>query len=285
MASNRNRGQAALIALLVLTIATTVGLSLMARSTTDISITRNLEESARAFSAAEAGIESVLKTGIATSETLNQQLGTSYNVQVASISASATTPLVFPSETDKEETGTVWLVNHTAIGTVDDSVATYTQPYIDVCWSKATSPEAALLVTVLYKESSDVSGNPYRVVKSVYDPVAGRTQNVTAPLNTTGGCGDGKTDYLGRVTFNTLNPEIAPGSDVLIAVRLRPIYNRVQLAVLPAQDLPYQGFQITSDGQTPSGITRRILVFQSYKAPASIFDAAVVSQNGQFRHE
>lgn len=55
-------GQVLLITVLVLSIAVTIALSLIGRSVTDVSMSRNLEESARAFSAAEAGIEETLLT-------------------------------------------------------------------------------------------------------------------------------------------------------------------------------------------------------------------------------
>jgi len=54
-------GQVALIALLIMIVLLTVGLAVVSRSVTDIRISKESEESARAFSAAEAGIEEALK--------------------------------------------------------------------------------------------------------------------------------------------------------------------------------------------------------------------------------
>jgi len=79
------RGQAALIALLVLTVATTIGLSLIARSTTDVSITRTQEESSRAFSAAEAGIELALKSGADVATSTDSTLHTTYSATVSAV--------------------------------------------------------------------------------------------------------------------------------------------------------------------------------------------------------
>ena len=56
-------GQVLLLTLLVLSVATTVVLSLIGRATTDVAISNQIAESQRAFSAAEAGIEEMLKTG------------------------------------------------------------------------------------------------------------------------------------------------------------------------------------------------------------------------------
>lgn len=57
----KNQGQAVLIVLLVVIVALGFGLSIISQSTTDVKIAGQSEESARAFNAAEAGIEDALK--------------------------------------------------------------------------------------------------------------------------------------------------------------------------------------------------------------------------------
>lgn len=276
------KGQAALIALLVLTIATTVGLSLIARGTTDVSITRNIEESTRAFSAAEAGVEEALRTGVGgAGPTLDTSLGLTYNVTVGEVGGAASVPFVFPQKTLVGVTETIWLVDHMDNDTIDDSSPNYTANTIDVCWgSEATTP--AVVVTVLYKESSDAS---YQVAKVSVDPDGSRrsVNNFIAPTASSGGCGgNSNTTYKYTLAFNAFSG-ISPGSDILIALRVRPVYSTTQLAVTPFLDLPIQGRNIESVGQTGSGINRKIVVFQSYKSPATLFDAAVYSQNS-FNH-
>jgi Tfp pilus assembly protein PilX len=276
------KGQAALIALLVLTVATTVGLSLIARGTTDISVNRDIEESSRAFSAAEAGVEEALRSGVASSSSLDQ-LALQYNVTVASVSASPTNPFIFPKKTVSENTETVWLVDHNTDGTIIET-PTYTANSIDICWSsEPTVP--ALLVTLLYKESTDISGNPYRVVKGAYDPNSARAtlNSFSAPTALSGGCAAGNTTYRQTMTFSSLNATI-DAADTLIALRIRPVYSGTQLVVRPAQDLAYQGNRIESVGQTPSGVNRKIVVYQQYKSPSGIFDAAIFSE-GSFVHQ
>lgn len=58
---NHKSGQVVLIVLLVMVVVLTIGLSLISQSVTDISISKDEEESIRAFSAAEAGIEAALQ--------------------------------------------------------------------------------------------------------------------------------------------------------------------------------------------------------------------------------
>lgn len=256
-------GQAALIALLVLTIATTVGLSLIARSTTDISITRTLEESSRAFSAAEAGIELGLQSGVSTSAPLNSATQTSYSVTVATVSASPTSPLTFPRKTPNQTTETVWLVPHNGDGTINDMTPYYTASSITVCWGPLTS---GMAVTMLYKKASDGS---YRVAKALYNP-AGSGPGTTQSLGCSG------TSITQTISFAAFG--INPAQDVLIYMRLRPTYTPAQITIVPAQGLPPQGNQITSVGQTASGVSRKIVVFQAYPSAGSVFDAAVYSE-------
>lgn len=267
-------GQVALIALLVLTIATTVGLSLIARTTTDVSVTRNIEESTRAFSAAEAGVEETLKSGVANSGTIDPTLGVSYSVTVASVKGSVGSPFVFPQKTLSENTETVWLVDHDAVTGKIIEDPTYRADTIDVCWSsESTTP--AIVVSVLYK----TSGGLYQVAKVAYDPDSFRAAvNKFSPA-TTGGCGANiNTTYKSTITFSHFVPPIDSVNDTLIALRIRPIYSGTLIAIAPAQDLPFQGNRIQSVGKTDSGVNREIIVYQQYRAPESIFDYAVYSE-------
>lgn len=278
--SMNNKGQIALIALLVLAVATTVGLALISRGSTNVATTRSAEESTRAFSAAEAGIEQAISTGFTGSVILDYEVGlitrydTSYTTTIATVSAAAGVPFSFPQKTIKGETETIWLVSHLADGTIDET-PTYTDPSIDVCWSSST-PTPAVVTTLFYKESSDSS---YQVVKGVFDPDTARAtvNNFSAPTSLTGGCGDGLTTYKKTLTFSSLAASINPASDTLIMLRVRPVYEDTQISVVPSMVLPDQATRITSVGQT-ADTTRKIEVYRTFGAPSSIFDAAVYSQ-------
>lgn len=275
-----NKGQIALIALLVLAVATTVGLALISRGSTNVATTRTSEESTRAFSAAETGIEQALSTGFSGSVILDYETGlitrydTSYTTSIATVSAAADVPFSFPQKTIKGNTETLWLVSHNVDGTINET-PTYTDPSINVCWSSAT-PVPALVTTLFYKESSD---NSYQVAKGVFDPDPARAavNNFSTPTSLTGGCGDGQTTYKETLTFSDLSGSINPATDTLIMLRLRPVYEDTQISVLPSMALPDQASRITSVGQT-AGTTRKIEVYRTFAAPSSIFDAAVYSQ-------
>lgn len=276
MTSSSKSGQVLLITLLVLAIATTIGLSLIARSTTDLTISREAEESARAFSAAEAGIEESLLSGQSTGVKTLSAGQVTYTASVTAIGG-AVGAYTLPQRSVVGETDTVWLINHLADGSLDETTY-YTSPTLDVCWAPQTTTPA-LIVTIPY-----ISGGAYQVAKLALDPDAGSrspANGFTAAGASGNGCGQSDV-YRYTITFATLG--IDPATDTLLALRVRPVYSDTQVYVnAPSLALPQQGKRIESVGTTPSGLTRRIVVQQPYLAPSSIFDAVVVSQSG-FQH-
>lgn len=261
-----------LVTLLVLTIALTIALSVIGRTTTDVIITSDLEESARAFNAAEAGIEQALKSGSAGASVLSS--GASWSTTISSVGG-AVGVYPFPQKTLRDVTETLWLVAHNADGTLVET-PTYTDASVDLCWtSEATTP--ALAVAVLYKQ-----GGNYQVAKAAFDPDATRraTNNFSVPTASSGGCGNASM-YQARLTFSDLG--ITPAVDTLLMVRVRPVYSETQLASEASQVLPIQGSRVESVGTTGTGITRKVMVYRTYRAAASVFDNAVFSE-GSFSH-
>ena len=147
MSNQQQNGQIVLISLLVLSIATTIALSLIGRSTTDVAISNQITESTRAFSAAEAGIEEALKSGVGTSGAQVLTAGVSYTVAKADIGGAA--GRMFSEKSQPGVTETLWLVNHNPDGSLSET-PTYTAAGIDVCWSgESTTP--AMSVSIFYK--------------------------------------------------------------------------------------------------------------------------------------
>lgn len=274
--SKRQSGQVVLITLLVLTIATTVALSLISRTTTDTTITNQIEESSRAFSAAEAGIEEALKSGVGTDGVQVLSGGKAqYNVTVAAIGGQAGV-FEFPKKILQGVTETLWLTSHDASGLLVE-VPTYTASTIGVCWGTGTVTPA-IVATLLYKESSD---NSYRVAKATFDPDSSRAAvNKFSTTYTPGGCVGTLADaYKSTITFSSLDSSINPAVDTLLALRIRSVYSDTNIGIdTSAQVLPLQGNKIDSTGSTLGGTNRKIVVFQQYRSPATIFDAALYSQ-------
>ena len=264
-------GQVLLITLLVLSIATTIVLSLIGRTTTDVAISNQIAESSRAFSAAEAGIEEALKTGVGSGAQVLSP-GVSYSVQTFGIGGVAGV-YQFLNRTPVGSAETVWLVNHGTDGTLVET-PTFTSSFLDVCWtSETTTP--AVLVSIFYK----TSGGSYRVARGAYDPNATRAAaNKFSGVTGTSGCGSGTTTYRQTISFASFTPVINPASDTLLALRLQPVYSDTAFAVSASTALPLQGSKIESVGTSGTGVTRKIIVFQSYHAPSSLFDSVIYSE-------
>ncbi len=274
---SKEKGQVLLITLLVLSVAATFVLSIIGRSTTDVAMTNQTAESSLAFAAAEAGIEQVLKTGVGTGA-VTLSPGVSYTAIPFTVGGAAGS-YQFPKKTSVDSAETLWLVNHNADGSLNE-IPTYGTFYIDLCWSGGP-PVPAALVSVLYKR-----GASYYVARGGYDPVpASRSpaNNFTIAATETPAthCPIGSgTNYRRTIRFDS----VAAGfgldfaTDVIIAMRIQPVYSDAQFAVYSDKVIPQQGNRIESTGTIGNGITRKIVVFQQYRSPPSIFDNVIYSQ-------
>ncbi len=277
--SSRSAGQIVLITLLVLAVGTTVALSLIGRTTIDTAISANLEESARAFGAAEAGIESALGSGLGTGGAQVLTGGTTYETTVSTVGGSEGV-VRLSKKTLKGTTETVWFVDHNEDGTLNETI-TFLGENLDICWSYESPVEPAVVFSILYKEGSDGS---YKVVRDAFDPVPARAssnkfQQVPSPPS--GGCGI--SGFYGKnISFASYG--VNPNNDILLALRLRPVYSDTEFAFNPNNFvIPLQGTKIESVGKTATGVTRKVIVHKQYTSAASVFDAAVYSQ-GSFGH-
>jgi hypothetical protein len=281
-ALNQNSGQALLIIILVLAIALTVGLSVVSRTVTDIRISRQEEESARAFSWAEAGIEEALKLDLGSGQSRSQTVGeVSYTVSAVG-QGGGQWFLFSGSKFDQGETQTVWLAEHNDKGVPDPASGMYSDNKIDFYWGNdGEDSNTAIEATIFYKEAG-----VFKSTKGAFDPVAGRC----------GATGNGfecaETGQYnvgpegGQLTFRyrRLNfPIPSSGGITLYALRLKPIYNNTAqimgVASPGGKNFPSQGKCYISSAQvTTSGVSRRVQQCQFYKTPLTIFDYALFSQ-------
>lgn len=270
----QTHGQVLLITLLVLTVATTIALSLIGRATIDLSMSNQLEESTRAFDAAEAGIEQALKTGEGTTQTLSA--GVSYNVSVNTIGG-ASGVFQMGHKTFQNTTETLWLAEHDESTGALVETPYYTASTIELCWSREVAPAvpAAIEVGVLYKESTD---GTYKMAHVAWDPnAATRVNNFDSTGISQTGCGLG---YYGKtLDFSVLG--ITPTIDAILSLRIKPYYADTTIAVNGgASEIPKQGNQIESVGTTGTGVSRKVVVYQQYRSPLSVFDSVIYSQSG-----
>ncbi len=271
-----NSGQALLIILLIMAVALTIGLSVVSRSITDIRISQEQEESARAFSAAEAGLESLLATGGApgtigdfTIETETQELGNS-NI------------FVFPGEgVAAGNIQTVWFVGHDDAGNPDPNVAQCAPNEIYIYWGNENTlrdqPDTpALEVTFFYK-----SGDSFETTKRTSDPYELRADsNGFFKTNLTVGPFDigGKTFQFRRL--------IGSFPANIYVLRLKLIYSEGTNHALGIEvaggvrTLPLQGncFSSTASSGT-TGIASKVEQCQLYPVLPGMFDYVLYSES------
>ena len=272
-------GQVVLLLVLITVVGLTIGLSLISRTVTDVRISSQIEQSGRAFSAAEAGVESVLKGTVEGSEmtgSLNlQSASADYKVNIQGNSTDVfTMPL-----TEVGSTQTIWLAGHSQSGILDESGYTYpVSSPIDICWSTDPAGSPAIIVSLFYQE-----GSSYKIAKAAYDSNSTRGNNFYQADVSGGYCG-GNYRFKKTITPSSNTPDgfSLPTTNIkLLFLRIQPLYANTALAVKPAGSdiIPIQGRLITSVGKTDTGIVRKIQVFQGYQTLPTMLDFGLFTEN------
>lgn len=268
----REKGQIILILILVMSVGLAIGLSVIQRSLSDIQTSTRVEQSSRAFSAAEAAIENKLKGGAGTvnfteiGSTAAVSGGDPAPAEVPAGSQQA--PLEFPP-LSREETAHVWLADYTS--TANPPPGFYRQSTLDVYWGNSASDRAALEVTLIY-----FSGG-YQSKKWFLDHNITRTPDNRFEKVACSGYSVGANQYQCKKTLDSL-----PAGLMLIRARL--LYNSTpqppafQATGTCGRDcsLPPQSRSIVSTGT--AGETKRSLqLFQQYKVVPPYFDYGIFS--------
>jgi len=249
-------GQALLIILLTMAVALTIGLSVVSRSITDIKISQQTEEAARAFSAAEAGIEEALVgTGELFQGTFEE---TEAKFEAKRVNFGEGTEFVFPQEIQVDDPQTVYLAKYETDGTLTPY---YNKSSIDLCWNGNAAIEASL-----YYESGG-----YKVARYATDPNgASRTPPNNFDPPDAGSCAG--LAHRKTLSFPTGTP---------LFLRLRVLYANAKVGVETPGGaggvLPSQGNKIESTGQAGAS-TRKVEVVRFYPAPLAIFDFGLYSE-------
>ena len=157
---NNQSGQALMIVLLALAAVASVALTISTRSTTDISVTTNVEDSQRAFTAAEAGIEKVLLDETAAiGGSLEENVGDAG----ASFTANADTipedpqAYAYPFKVAAGDVATLWFMSHDENGQLSCAgLPCYTATNIRVCWGEdgALPVDAGAVEITVYSQNS-----------------------------------------------------------------------------------------------------------------------------------
>lgn len=296
------KGQALIILLLIMAAVLTVTLSAASRSITEIAISTTEEDSLRAFSAAEAGIEEKL---------LNPLLGdypavaldssSSYDADVTA-NIESDSQFKYPRELASGETATFWFVSHDPTGRLNCAGQTCTRvAQMEFCWGKEPEPDSGVrpaIEVMLFYDSVNPSqsvADPnnfanVKIARFAYDRYAGANQNNFDNSVNRGGCSIDGTDFLYRKRQNIaflggIECQTYAGCYLMATVRMlyndngitHPVGIKVQGG--SEQRLPAQGILIESLG-TAGQSTRRVNVFQGYPETPNLFETAVFSNSG-----
>jgi Tfp pilus assembly protein PilX len=269
-------GQALVLVLLSLAVVLTIVLFILSRSVTDVSVSSGQAESVRAFSAAEAGIETALVAGAGS----NNIGDASYTASVSDF-AEGTPNFNYPGSLISGDTMTTWFVAHDSSGNIicNTSLPCFTGNTLKVCWGNpgtsnglVTTP--AVEVSVYY-EATPGDLSTVRIARAAFDPNASRISSNSFVAVDAGTCSINGTAYEFQKTI-TLSSLGIPESSYetqsgLILARIKLLYNTdiahalaTNVVGIPISSLlPSQGQSIISTG-TAGQSNRRISVFQGW---------------------
>ncbi len=267
--SNSRSGQMLLVVVLTMIVALTVGLSVVSRTITNLRISRQNEESQRAFKAAEAGIEQALQSDTGP---LSRAFSNNAEYSITRMNPEGTSFLLNGGELVDQGTGAdLWLSKYPdftdQVLSADVTIYWSTVDQNSCVSTSGESVNSALEVAILSGNVASPLLNKY-----VFDS-CGRINGATPALN--GGPVEG-------VFFNYA--ATIPVSNGLI-MRLIPIYNSTKVGItsvhpvsgLPVA-LPPQGTIIESVGESGETV-RKVQYFSSHPLiPFEIFPYSLISQ-------
>ena len=246
--TQKKSGQVLLIAVMLLASVLTVTLTLTFKSTTETQLTKLEEESQKALSAAEAGIEAALKQSVGDPPIAINSLGLGGGFTgQASVTGSTQGQSFNSTRISPGEQYTVYLSNYVGPPTMLGN------PY----WSGNLSVHFRDDAGCPTLELSFIK-NDNSVTRSVLDPCgnlggSGPTEPTTSPP---GGYTVGGRTYRTRAIFSGLS-----GNKLLI---IRDLYATTRVGLTGNNNLPDQGKLITSEAKSPTGVTKRVELFQSF---------------------
>jgi len=266
------KGQAVLVVLLVMSVLLTLGLSAVSRSVTDIKISQQTQESARAFWTAQAGLEKAL---LAQGTAGGEIDGVTYEVTKTQLGGSA--DFVFSEGVGVGENFVYWLVDHDSDGNIGTNF--YSRDKLTVYWgnywgNSADSPAPALVATLIYK---DTGGN-FRSRKFAFDPsVRSPATNFSSPDSGTDHF-FGENIFAYKATISGL-PSL-PGYGEPYFVNIRMIYNTIpQILGIQTEESGFvQGYCYESTAKVAvSNIVRKLRECRTWPKTPGIFDYLLFS--------
>lgn len=261
-------GQVVLVVLLVMAVVLTVGLSIASRSVTDVKISQQSQEAARALWVAQAGLEKAVKANIQ-SDLPGSFDNNSVTYNVVRLGLGGGEDYLYPQKVSAGEPATVWLVGHNE-NTREIDTSVFFKGKLTIYWgnpgeSATSETTPALEATLIYK-----NGGNYYQKRYVYDPnVSRRSEN---GFSDDFGGGQGLEFSSEVINLNSIQEPYL--------LRIKMLYSTTPqaLAVKADGSLPKQGNCYESSAKVvESGVTRKLKQCQLWEVSPAIFDYVLFS--------
>ncbi len=239
----KKNGQVLILVLLIVVVALAVGLSVASRNITNLRTSTQSEQSQRAFSAAEGGVESVITNPAAVAG-----LGPT-PIPVGNLNATVVVSSN-PTYLSTVEEGNVGQVD------LEISPGNYYSGNVTVKWIargslEDVSPRASVEIAFICQSNScfgDSGSGGYSQHRVAY-----RAEDISGQEGFAS-CNNSDPNYYCSQLFT-----VSSGDHVKL-LRIRPFWNTVTLDVSGSPALPSQRYNITSTATTELGVTRKIQV-------------------------
>ncbi|HUW24051.1 MAG TPA: hypothetical protein VMW04_00315 [Patescibacteria group bacterium] len=272
-----SEGQVLLIVLLVISVLLIVGLSIVSRSVTDIKISQQSQEAARALWVAQSGLENAIKANADIPLTSDTGLSVDYSVVKRPLEG---VDFIFPGKVSANEAVTLWLIPHNeGTGVIEPpvSAAAYQGPrQVSLHWAEGDN-KPAIEMTLLYKDSL---GN-FQFKRGAFDANESRARSETNFTPASRNCSTFSTGE----TFPYCSGQVVfPANTIPYLLRLRLIFNTTpQPLGVRSEDsgvFPKQGncFVSTATVQE-SGVVRKLSECRLWQTTPPIFDYLLFSSN------
>ena len=294
-------GQALIIILMAMAVVLTLVLSSVSRSVTDIRITTEEEESLRAFSAAEAGVEqALLELSTTGSFTPSGGFFPDASYEVVEDPSPVGSVYQYPRSLEPGESATIWFVGQDMNGDLfcEDDHGN------NICIRPS-------VIKLCYGDNNGYDPPPEVEIQIYYDPTYGPgAEDPPSSIDNLGPSGEIDGDFS-SIQLNTRNPSPQDGCNVtgfednyayripvinpagspcnnnnricILAIKVKSLYaNRglpIAIEVAGAQpSLPAQGAMISSTG-TSGESQRRLNVEYNLSNIPGIFDTTLFSNS------
>lgn len=276
------RGQILLIVVLTMIVALTVGLSIASRIVTELRLSRQNEESQRAFQAAEAGIEQTLKQEQSISSAVNfDENSASFTTEFSAESGSSLL-INNGQEVDQAVGADVWLsdysndqnllfLNPMGNGSAVSITLYWKTPNQTSCLSGSGDVTApALEVAVLAGSVDDPTLSKYVYEASGCARISGAVQGTSGSYT----IGSSNQQFRNAATITVTNGLI---------MKVIPIFNSGLIGITAVSNgnpiaFPAQGSVVESTG-TAGNTVRKVTYFRSFpQLPLEVFPYSLISQ-------